>query len=44
MDSIEAGDAEIVVTVCPGCQFQLAERIARLQRPQGVMSLLEILD
>jgi glycolate oxidase iron-sulfur subunit len=43
MDSIEASDADIVVTACPGCQFQLEETIARLKKPQRVMSLIEVL-
>lgn len=43
VESIEASDADIVVTACPGCQFQLEENIARLQKPQKVMSLMEIL-
>jgi len=44
MESIEAGDADIVVTACPGCQFQLAENLARLKKPQRVMSLMEVLN
>jgi len=44
MDSIASSDADIVVTACPGCQFQLAENAARLQRPQHVMSLMDVLS
>ena len=44
MDSIEAREADIVVTACPGCQFQLAENAARLQIPQKVMSLMDVLS
>ena len=43
MDSVAATDADIVVTACPGCQFQLAENAARLQRPQKVMNLMDVL-
>ncbi|HTY64580.1 MAG TPA: (Fe-S)-binding protein [Acidobacteriota bacterium] len=44
MDSIAASDADIVVTACPGCQFQLAENTARLQRPHRVMNLMDVLN
>jgi len=44
MESIEASDTDIVVTACPGCQFQLAENLARLKKPQKVMSLIEVLN
>ena len=44
IDSIETSDADIVVTACPGCQFQLLDNIARLKKPQQVMSLMEILN
>jgi glycolate oxidase iron-sulfur subunit len=44
LEGIEASDAEIVVTACPGCQYQLTENIARLKKPQRVMSLMEILN
>jgi glycolate oxidase iron-sulfur subunit len=43
MESIEASDADIVVTACPGCQYQLLDNLARLNRPQRVMSLMEVL-
>jgi len=43
VESIEASDADIVVTACPGCQLQLEENIARRNKPQKVMSLMEIL-
>jgi glycolate oxidase iron-sulfur subunit len=44
MDSIAASGADIVVTACPGCQFQLAENTARLQRPQRIMNLMDVLS
>jgi glycolate oxidase iron-sulfur subunit len=43
IDSIEASEADIVVTACPGCQFQLSENLARNSKPQRVMSLMEVL-
>ena len=43
LESIEATDADIVVTACPGCQFQLLDGIVRLKKPQKVMSLMEVL-
>ncbi len=44
MQSIEAADADIVVTACPGCQFQLLDSIVRLKKPQKVMSLIEVMS
>jgi glycolate oxidase iron-sulfur subunit len=44
VESIEASDADIVVTACPGCQYQLLDNITRLKKPQKVMSLMEILN
>ncbi len=44
MESIEATDADIVVTECPGCQHQIQDAIARQKKPQTVMTLLELLD
>ncbi len=44
MESIEASEADIVVTACPGCQFQLLDTIAHHNKPQKVMSLLEVLQ
>jgi glycolate oxidase iron-sulfur subunit len=44
VENIEASDADIVVTECPGCQLQLLDSIARLGKPQKVMSLIELLD
>lgn len=41
IESIEASDADIVVTSCPGCQFQLLDNIVRLNKRQKVMSLME---
>ncbi len=43
MDCIADSDADIVVTACPGCQFQLAENAARLERPLKVMNLMDVL-
>jgi glycolate oxidase iron-sulfur subunit len=44
VESIEASEADIVVTACPGCQFQLADNISRLNKPQKVMSLMDVLS
>ena len=44
LESIEATEADIVVTACPGCQFQLLDGIVRLNKPQKVMSLMEVLS
>ncbi len=44
MESIEASDADIVVTECPGCQHQLQDAITRKKGPQTVMTLMELLD
>jgi glycolate oxidase iron-sulfur subunit len=43
IDSIEASDADIVVTACPGCEFQLLDNLTRLGRRQKVMTLMEVL-
>jgi glycolate oxidase iron-sulfur subunit len=43
IDSIEATEADIVVTACPGCQFQLLDGIVRLKKPQKVMHLMDVL-
>jgi glycolate oxidase iron-sulfur subunit len=43
IESIESTEADIVVTACPGCQFQLLDNIVRLKKPQKVMSLMEII-
>jgi glycolate oxidase iron-sulfur subunit len=40
---IESTEADIVVTACPGCQFQLLDNIVRLKKPQKVMNLMEVL-
>jgi glycolate oxidase iron-sulfur subunit len=44
IESIESTEADIVVTACPGCQFQLMEGLARQKKPQKVISLLEVLE
>ena len=44
VENVETSSADIVVTACPGCQFQLEENIARLQKPQKVISLMELLN
>jgi glycolate oxidase iron-sulfur subunit len=44
IESIESTDADIVVTACPGCQFQLLDGLARNKSPQKVMSLMEVLE
>ncbi|MBN2320464.1 MAG: (Fe-S)-binding protein [Acidobacteria bacterium] len=44
IDSIDASGADIVVTSCPGCEFQLLDNITRLRRPQKVMTLMEVLE
>jgi len=44
MQSIQASEADIVVTECPGCQHQLQDAIQRHDKPQTVMSLLDLLD
>ncbi len=44
IDSISESGADIVVTACPGCQIQLLDNIVRLERPQKVMSLMEVLE
>lgn len=43
INSIESTQADIVVTACPGCQFQLLDGIVRLKKPQKVMNLMEVL-
>jgi glycolate oxidase iron-sulfur subunit len=43
IESIENSDADVVVTACPGCQFQLIDNITRLKKRQKVMSLMELL-
>ncbi len=43
IESIEASEADIVVTSCPGCEFQLLDNLVRLNKPQKVMSLMDIL-
>jgi len=43
IESIESTEADIVVTACPGCQFQMLDNIIRLKKPQKVMSLMEVI-
>ena len=43
INGIESTEADIVVTACPGCQFQLLDGIVRLKKPQKVMNLMEVL-
>jgi glycolate oxidase iron-sulfur subunit len=43
IESAASTKADIVVTACPGCQFQLADGIARLNKPQKVMNIMELL-
>jgi glycolate oxidase iron-sulfur subunit len=43
IESAASTEADIVVTACPGCQFQLADGIARLNKPQKVMNIMELL-
>jgi glycolate oxidase iron-sulfur subunit len=42
-ESVEASEADVVVTSCPGCQFQLLDHLTRFRKPQKVMSLAEVL-
>jgi glycolate oxidase iron-sulfur subunit len=42
IDNIEASEADVVVTACPGCELQLMDNLTRLHKPQKVMSLMEI--
>lgn len=44
VESIEATDADIIVTACPGCQLQLTEATNRFGKPRKVMGIMEILD
>jgi glycolate oxidase iron-sulfur subunit len=43
-ESMEATGADIVVTACPGCQLQLTEAASRFEKPQKVMSLMDVLE
>ena len=43
-ESVEAAEADIVVTACPGCQFQLLDILAQQKKPQKVMSLMEVIQ
>lgn len=43
MDAVASSGADVVVTACPGCQFQLSEGVARRKMPQKVMSLMDVL-
>ena len=42
--SIEATNADIVVTDCPGCQIQLIDGITRQDMPQKVIHIMELLE
>jgi glycolate oxidase iron-sulfur subunit len=42
--SIDSSGADIVVTACPGCEFQLLDNLTRLGRRQKVMTLMEVLE
>lgn len=42
--SIDSSNADIVVTACPGCEFQLLDNLTRLGRPQKVMTLMEVME
>jgi glycolate oxidase iron-sulfur subunit len=44
VENIEATGADVVVTACPGCQFQLVDALTRQGKTQKVMSLVEILN
>jgi glycolate oxidase iron-sulfur subunit len=44
IENIEASGADIVVTACPGCEYQLLDNLTRLNKPQKVMSLMDILS
>jgi Fe-S oxidoreductase len=44
IESIEASEADIVVTACPGCEFQLLDNLARLNKRQKVMTLMDIIS
>ena len=43
IESIEETDADIVVTACPGCQFQLLDGIVRMKKRQKVMNQMEVI-
>jgi glycolate oxidase iron-sulfur subunit len=43
LESIDETEADIVVTACPRCQFQLLDNIVRLKKPQKVMSLMGVI-
>lgn len=43
VESIASTEADIVVTACPGCQFQLIDGLGRAEKPQTVMNLMELL-
>ena len=43
IENIEASEADIVVTACPGCEIQLLDNLVRLDKPQKVMTLMDIL-
>jgi glycolate oxidase iron-sulfur subunit len=43
IESIEASEADIVVTACPGCELQLLDNLVRLNKRQKVMTLMEVI-
>jgi glycolate oxidase iron-sulfur subunit len=44
MEGIEATGADIVVTDCPGCEFQLIDTTMRHDSPVKVMHIMELLE
>jgi len=44
VEYIGSTDADIVITSCPGCHFQILDAITRLNKGQKVMSLMEVLS
>lgn len=43
IESVRETEADIVVTACPGCQFQLVDGVVRQGSRQKVMNLMELL-
>jgi glycolate oxidase iron-sulfur subunit len=44
MEAIQATDADIVVTACPGCQIQLMDNIVQNKMQQKVKHFMELLE
>ncbi len=44
MEAIQATDADIVVTACPGCQIQLTDNIVQNKMQQKVKHFMELLE